>query len=189
MRVILAAILGGIVMFAWGAVTHMVFNVDAGAVRQVPNEPAFAAAMKENMTADGMYFVPGLDMTREPTGEEMAAFTEKYRQGPTALIVYHQVGGELMTPMQFGTQFGGCVLASLLGAMVLAFAGVGFGRGVVISTLIGIAGWVANSLPLWNWYKFPMEFIRGGLIDEAGGWFFAGLVMALILRRRDVRHY
>ena len=184
MRVILAAVLGGIVMFAWGAVTHMVLNIDADAFGQIPNEASVAAAMKENIPADGMYFVPGLDMTRHPTEEELATFTAKHREGPTALIVYHQVGGEPMTPMQLGTQFGFCVLTSLLGALILAFASVGFGRGVIISALIGLAGWVSLSLPYWNWYKFPMAFVRSELIDQGVGWVFAGVVMAFILRRR-----
>jgi hypothetical protein len=185
MRVILAAVLGGIVMFGWGAVSHMVLNIDADAFKMIPNEAAVAASMKENIPADGMYFVPGLDMTRHPTDEEMAAFEAKHKVGPTALIVYHQAGGEIMTPMQFGVQFGACVAAALLGAIILAFAAVGFGRGVIISTLIGLAAWVSISIPYWNWYQFPTAFIRGEFIDQVVGWFLAGLVMAFILRRRD----
>lgn len=185
MRVILAAILGGIAMFAWGSVTHMVLKVGATAFNQIPNEAAVAATLKENIPADGMYFVPGLDMTRQPTDEEMTAFTEKHRSGPTALIIYHQMGGEVMTPTQLGKQFGICVLASLLGAVILAFASVGFVRGVIISCLIGVAAWVSISLPHLNWYKFPTSFICSELVDQAGGWLLAGLVMAFILRRRE----
>jgi hypothetical protein len=185
MRVILAAVLGGIVMFGWGAVSHMVLNIDADVFKPIQNEAAVASAMKENIPADGMYFVPGLDMTRHPTDEEMAGFSAKYKQGPTAFIVFHQAGGDLMSPMQFGTQFAACLVTALLGAMILAFASVGFARGVIISLMIGLAGWVSMSVPYWNWYKFSAAFIRGELIDQVVGWFLAGLVMAFILRRRD----
>lgn len=185
MRVILAGVLGGIVMFGWGAVSHMVLNIDADVFKPIANEAALAAAMKEHIPADGMYFVPGMDMTRTPTDEEMAAFSAKYKEGPTAFIVYHQTGGDLMGPMQLGTQFAACLATGLLGALILAFASVGFGRGVIISLMIGLAAWVSISIPYWNWYKFSWAFIRGEVIDQVVGWFLAGLVMAFILRRRD----
>ena len=185
MRVILAAVLGGIVMFGWGAVSHMVLNIDADVFKPIANEAALAAAMKEHIPADGMYFVPGMDMTRTPSDDEMAVFTAKYKEGPTAFIVYHQTGGDLMSPMQFGTQFVACLATALLGALILAFASVRFGRGVAISFMIGLAAWVSMSVPYWNWYKFSFAFIRGELIDQVAGWFLAGLVMAFILRRRD----
>ena len=185
MRVILAAILGGIVMFGWGAVSHMVLNIDADVFKPIANEAALAAAMKEHIPADGMYFVPGMDMTKTPSDEEMAAFTAKYKEGPTACIVYHQTGGDLMSPMQLGTQFAACLATGLLGAFILGLASVGFARGVIISFMIGLAAWVSISIPYWNWYKFTGAFNRGEVIDQVVGWFFAGLVMAFILRRRD----
>ena len=185
MRVILAGVLGGIVMFGWGAVSHMVLNIDADVFKPIANEAALAAAMKEHIPADGMYFVPGMDMTRTPSDEEMAAFTAKYKEGPTAFIVYHQTGGDLMGPMQLGTQFAACLATGLLGALILGLASVGFARGVIISFLIGLAAWVSMSIPYWNWYKFSWAFIRGELVDQVVGWLFAGLVMAFILRRRD----
>jgi hypothetical protein len=184
MRVILAAILGGIVMFAWGAFSHMVINLEGSMVRQVPNESAVVAVMKENIREDGVYAMPGIDMTRQPTAEEMNAWSAAYEKGPTAMLFYHTTGTDVFTPHQFGVQFLADFGAALFGAIILFLAAVSFGRGVIISTFIGLGGWCALEIPYWDWYRFPWEFIRADLVDQVAGWFLAGLVMAFILRVR-----
>ncbi len=185
MRLIIAAILGGMVMFMWGAVSHMVLNIEASAVKPMPNESAVSAAMKANITDTGVYFMPGLDMTKRATEEEQLAWAAKYKEGPTAMLIYHPTGDDVFTPRQFGTQLAADIGAAFFGSIILLFAGVGFFRGVIISTLIGIAGWVAILIPYWNWYRFPFEFVRADLIDQIAGWFLAGLAMAFVLRKRD----
>ena len=186
MRLIIAAILGGIVMFAWGAVSHMVLNIEGTAVKPMPNEASVSAAMKANISEPGVYLMPGFDMTKAATTEEQLAWVAKYKEGPTAMLIYHPTGDDVFTPRQFGTQLAADIGAALIGSIILLFAGVGFARGVIISTLIGVGGWVAILIPYWNWYKFPFEFVRADLIDQVAGWFLAGLVMAFILRTRPV---
>jgi len=186
MRLILAAILGGVIMFAWGAFSHMVLNMEKETIKQVPNEAAFVAAMKQNITADGVYALPGMDMSGKATADDMNAWMAKYKEGPTAMLFYNTTGADVFTPRQFLVQLGGDVAAALFGSIILFFAAVGFARGVIISTLIGVAGWCALLIPYWNWYRFPFEFVRMDLIDQVAGWFLAGLVMAFILRVRAV---
>jgi hypothetical protein len=186
MRVVLAAVLGGVVMFAWGAFSHMVLNLEKDTIKQVPNEPAVVAAMKSNITADGVYAIPGIEMNRQLSAEEMNAWMAKYEEGPTAMLFYHTKGADVFTPHQFMVQFGADVLASLFGAVILFFAATSFGRGVVISVLIGLAGWCALLIPYWDWYRFSWEFVRMDLVDQVAGWLLAGLVMAWLLRVRKV---
>src|SRR5438445_11492620 len=118
MRVIIAGILGGIVMFAWGAFSHMVLNIEADSMKQMPNEAAVAAAMKANIPEAGLYFIPGMNMTRTMTPEEQAAWAAKYKEGPTAMVVYHPTGDDVFTPSQFGTQFGSDLVAAMIGAFI-----------------------------------------------------------------------
>jgi hypothetical protein len=84
MRLILAAVLGGLVMFAWGAVSHMVLDLEKDTIKQVPNESAVVAAMKDNIREDGVYALPGIAMDKKPTDDEMNAWMAKYKEGPTA---------------------------------------------------------------------------------------------------------
>ena len=189
MRLILAAVLGGIVMFAWGAFSHMVLGLEKDVIKMVPNEDAVSAAMKAQIASEGVYSLPGIDMSRTPNETEMQEWATKYKQGPTAMIFYHTSGEDVFTPKQFGMQFASDAGAALLASLVLLLAGVTFVRGVLISTLMGLGGWVAILIPYWNWYRFPFEFIRMDLIDQIMAWFLGGLVIAFFMRRRDVRGY
>ena len=184
MRLIIATILGGIVMFAWGALSHMVFNIEGNVFKSIPNETVVSSAMKSNISEPGLYVMPGIDMSKTPTAEEQQAWAAKYKEGPTAFLVYYPTGDDVFTPRQFITQFGSDFGAALLGAIILSLAAVTFLRGVIISTLIGLAGWTAILVPYWTWYKFPWAFVRGDLIDQIAGWFLAGLVLAFVLRNR-----
>jgi hypothetical protein len=186
MRVILAAILGGVVMFAWGALSHMVLNLEAGVFKQVSNEAGVVTAMKDNIREDGVYIIPGIDMTKQTSADEMNAWAAKYKSGPTAMIFYNASGADVFTQKQFLVQLGADLAAALFGSIILFLAAVNFGRGVIISTVIGVAGWCAILIPYWNWYRFPFDFVRMDLIDQVAGWFLAGLVMAFILRVRNV---
>jgi len=187
MRVILAAVLGGIVMFAWGAFSHMVLDLEGSMIHQIPNEAAVVAAMKENIKEDGVYALPGIDMTHQPPPEVMNAWAAAYEKGPTAMLFYHTTGTDVFTPHQFLVQFLADFGAALFGAIILFLGAVSWGRGVIISTLIGLGGWCALEIPYWDWYRFQWEFIRADLIDQVAAWFLAGLVMAFILRVRGVR--
>ena len=182
MRLIIATILGGIVLFGWGAVSHMVLGLEAKSIKNVPNEAAVLASLKTNIPDPGFYFMPGMDMTKAASTEEQAAWMQKYAEGPTAILIYQPAGEIAMSPKQFGTQFGADVAVALALGIILSFAAVGFFRGVIISTVVGVTGWIAILVPYWNWYRFPNEFIATGLIDQAAGFFLTGLLMAFILK-------
>jgi hypothetical protein len=185
MRLIIGAVVGGLVMFMWGAFSHMVLGVQTTAIKQVPNEDSVMAAMKANMDEPGFYFIPGADMVKTPTPEEWAAYEAKHKEGPTATIIYQPTGSDIMTPKQLGTELGSNIAAAFVVGLILAFAAVGFARGVIISTLIGLTGWLSINASYWNWYRFPTDFVTAELIDQVAGWFLSGLVLAFILRRRD----
>lgn len=186
MRLIIAAVLGGIVMFMWGAVSHMVIGIGDSAMKPMPNEAAVTAAMKSNLTEPGMYFLPGMDMTKTVTAEEQAAWTAKYKEGPTAMVIYHPTGEDVMSPRQFATELGSNIAAALIVGLILTFAAVSFGRGVIISTLIGLASWLSINVSYWNWYRFPDVFTFGELIEQVAGWFLTGLVLAFVLKKRSL---
>ena len=123
-------------------------------------------------------------MTHQPPPDVMNAWAAAYKTGPTAMLFYHTTGADVFTPKQFGVQILADFGAALFGAIILFLAAVTWGRGVIISTLIGLGGWCALEIPYWDWYRFQWEFIRADLIDQVAAWFLAGLVMAFILRVR-----
>jgi hypothetical protein len=55
---------------------------------------------------------------------------------------------------------------------------------VFLSTLLGLFAWLSISVSYWNWYGFTGAFTSAELIDQLGGWFFGGLVLAGMTRRK-----
>jgi hypothetical protein len=184
MRLIIAAILAGIVMFMWGAVSHMVLHIGDAGLQSMPNEAAVSAALKANISEPGFYFMPGMDMSGSASEQERAAWAAKYKEGPTAMLVYHPSGEDPMSIKQFAVELGSDIAAALVVGMILSLGAAGFSRGVTISTLVGLAGWLSINVSYWNWYRFPTNFVTGELIDQIAGWLLAGFVLGFMLRRR-----
>jgi hypothetical protein len=181
MRLIIASIVAGIAMFAWGAVSHIVLGI--GEATPMPNEGPIMAAMKTGMPDAGLYFAPGMDM-RQANDEQKAAWAEKYKEGPTAMVIYHPTGEDPTSPKMFAVELGSDIAAALVVAMILSLAGAGFSRGVTISVLVGLAGWLSISVSYWDWYRFPTNFTTSELIDQIGGWLCAGFVLGFMSKRR-----
>ena len=184
MRLIIAALVGGIVMFMWGFVSHMYLGVESD-IKSIPNEDAVLAQMKTNMSEPGIYFVPGMDMTHPPTDEQWAGFTKKVEAGPTAFIVYHPTGETPFSAKQLIIEFGSNVFAALIVGLILVWSSPSIGKRIAIATLIGLAGWASIDISYWDWYRFPGNFISGEMIEQVFGWLLTGAAMAFILRTKS----
>ncbi len=182
MRVLVAGIVGGIVMFLWGAVSHMMLPIGSMGFTPMPNEDAVVSTLKESITQPGLYFFPGRDMRAKMAPEQEEAWLTKLRAGPVGMVVYTPEGGEMMEPMQLVTEFAFNVLAVLLGSFIIARMAVGYGVRVLCFMLLGVIAWLSISASHWNWYNFPTDFSIGELIGEAGGWLLVGLVAGAIVK-------
>lgn len=183
-RRLLAAIAGGLVVFVWSAVSHMALGLGSAGIRTIPNEERMAQAIRGVVTEPGLYFFPGLDPSRKMTPEEERAWTERYRRGPSGILVVQPAGREPMEPTQFVIE----LLADTLAAGVAAFILAGLGGPLLARAgavgLLGVFEWADLSVSYWNWYKFPTLYTGAALVEQVVGWTLAGLVMALILRAR-----
>lgn len=184
MRVIIAGILGGIVLFIWGALSHTVFQIGDAGVKMVPNEAAIIANLKSNVTEPGFYVIPGMDTAHQASEAEQAAWAEKYKAGPTAILIYHPTGQEPMSGKQLGVELASNIVACWLVAFILAMGIPSFIKKVIAATLIGLVGWVSILVSFWNWYRFTDAIVLAELCDQVISWFLAGIVIALIVRAR-----
>jgi hypothetical protein len=85
-KVILGGLLGGVVLFVWGAISHMALPLGTVGLRSMPPalEPAVLGAMQSGMSERALYFFPGLDLSKKMTDEEQQAWNLKYQAGPPA---------------------------------------------------------------------------------------------------------
>lgn len=184
MRVLIAGILGGIVLFIWGAVAHMVLPIGNMGMKVATAEDPVISVLRDNLPGEGVYMVPGLapeKMSDEAAGK---AYSEKAKANPNAFIVYQPQGQDGMEMTDnLVKQFIGVTLSALIAAFVLALGAFGFGKRVLISVLLGSFAWLAISVPYWNWYRFPLDFTIGSLLEQVLGWLLAGVAMAWWLGR------
>lgn len=181
MRIIVAAIVGGLVVFIWGAIAHMATPLGEMGISTLPEE-ARSLESFTTVPASGMYFFPGMDMKRKPTPEEQKAWEAKIQAGPSGLLIIRKGPGEAMSPRQLGGELASNIIAALVASILVSMMiGSWFKRAFAVA-LFGVFGVVSILVSYWLWYGFPDAFICGEAVTEVVGWFLAGLVIAKIVK-------
>lgn len=184
-RVLLAAVVGGIIIFVCGAAAHMATPLGHMGMEPMPSEDPVIATMNQSIPESGMYFFPGLDMTGKATPEEEEEWKSKLARGPWGLLIYHAEGGQPMSVSQLATELLSNIAAALLAAFIaIRVAGTYVSR-VVTVALVGPLTWISISVSYWNWYGFPTAYAIAEFITETASWIVAAFVIAAIARPRS----
>jgi len=168
-------------VFAWGAVSHMATPLGKVGIQPIPSEEKFVAAMKDAIREPGFYFFPAIDQSKASESDRKA-WEAKIKQGPMGILIIHPEGGEAMSPRQLGTELATNIVSALLAAMMLTMVRSSFAGRVLFVTALGMFGFVVTSVSYWNWYGFPLDYTGAQALEKIIGWFFAGLVLAAIVR-------
>lgn len=185
MRVLIAGLLGGIVFFIWGALSHMVLGLgDKGFHYGTPYQ-ATLAALKQDAPEPGIYFLPSVPEEKmSDEAAQTALVADSAGQG-YAFVVWQPGGNPGASAMgaYLGKQFATDFLSALLAAWILALGAFGFGKRVIIAAGLGLFAWLVMAVPYWNWYMFPLDYTLGLLGKYVFGWALSGAVMAWWLGR------
>jgi hypothetical protein len=108
-KAIIAGIVGGIIMFLWGFISHVALGLYDHSMKQIPNEEAVMSVMRANIKEPGFYFFPGMDLSgklpKEQAEKERAAVETKYETGAHGILIYRVNGERMMSPKQLSIQF------------------------------------------------------------------------------------
>lgn len=184
-KILLGGVVGGIVLFVWGAISHLVLPLGEVGIKEMPNEQPVVSVMRENLSEAGFYLFPGIGSS-EMTAEQQQAWEEKYRSGPIGILIYHPTGRQPMSPTQLLTELLADIAAALVVAFLLAQASgglAGFGAKVLFVTLMGFLPGLDVDVGYWNWYGFPGDYTLAVFADHVIGWCLAGVALAGVLRR------
>jgi hypothetical protein len=186
-KILLGGLIGGVIVFLVSAAWHMAPGLGEIGLKTLPAEGSVLAALRAAVQEPGFYIFPAPDMsagrTKEQVKADEAAYLEKYRQGPSGILVY-KPGGE---GLDFGKlllrQFFLGLAASLVVAWILALtaAATTYGTRVLLVLLITLVGALVYDLPAWNWYGFPMSYTIAHSASWLLSWGIAGLAMARIV--------
>jgi hypothetical protein len=187
MRILVAGLIGGILMFIWGAVAHLALGLGNVGLKAPANENVVLSSLHDGLgTEPGVYILPWLSPSQMNDPAQKLAYSTKSIRSPYAWIVYMPQGEDL-TQMgrQLPRQWASDTLAALMLAFVMAFAGLSFGRRIAIAAAVAVYAWLNTMVPYWNWYRFPLDFAQAALLEQLLGWLIAGAAMAWWLGRYE----
>lgn len=185
MRVLVAGLIGGIVMFVWGVAAHTVLGLGEAGIRQPANENMALSGLQEGLgDRAGVYVLPTLDPRQMDDPAMVRSYSIRAVRSPYAWVVYQPQGTDMlqMGP-QIGRQWASDTLASLALAFVMGLAALGFRRRLAVAAAAAVFAWLSTTLPYWNWYRFPLDFTLAALAGQLIGWLLAGAAMAWWLGR------
>ncbi|HWC19582.1 MAG TPA: hypothetical protein VG498_21395 [Terriglobales bacterium] len=188
-RILLAGVLGGLAMFLWASLAHMVLGTGSVGIKDIPNEQAILAVMKANLAQDGFYFFPGMRLapgaSRAEQSAAMNAYEEKIESGPSGILIYHPTGQRALTAGKLGTELGTNVLQGILAAILLSFAtGIGgYVQRVGFVMIAGLMAGITTNVSYWTWYGFPANYTIAYVFTEVMGYVCIGLVAAAIIKQ------
>jgi hypothetical protein len=170
-KTLLAGLLGGIIMFVWGAAVHMGIPASVWGRKALPAPEVILPVLEANITEPGWYDFAG--------GDPAAPLP------PSGVLLYHPDQARKMSPKTLAIEFLSNIAGAMILAVILAGAGASALRGAVFGCLAGVFAWVSIDVSYWNWDGHPDSATFCGLLEQAGGWLLAGAAIGPIVRRRS----
>jgi len=175
----IATLVGTIILYIFLAIVHTVLNpmIHEGDFKYTANQDNILAALTSANLENGLYMIPSV-----PPGSPMEDH-EKYmteRMGkPWGYVIYN---GEMTYGASlFIMSFVYNLITVLIVCIALAAASnrlTSFGQRLWFVMLFALFVIFANIMSSYNWYQFPMHFLKGEIIDIVGGMFCVGLWLA-----------
>jgi uncharacterized membrane protein YkgB len=189
MKILLAGILGGIVMFIWTSIAHMFLPLGEAGISEIPNESAVLSAMQSSIGEQtGLYIFPGpgvgKNATRQEKHEAMKHIAEKMTANPSGILMYHPPGRPMALGKLLGIEFGTELLEAILVVFLLAQTSIASFAGRAGFVLVaGILAAIATNVSYWNWYGFPCVYTAGYMFIQIIGFLCVGIVAGFVLRK------
>lgn len=185
----LSGVLGGLVLFVWGAVSYMVLPWHSMTLNKFKDEGAVAQALVVNASESGMYILPNphrhdpsLTEAQRKAAEEEGM--KRMMEGPFMFASVSLTGTREMGPALLFNAIGNVVSAALAAWLLSQAVPVLYWRRVGFVVVLALATAVIAHYPSWVWWRFSESFTLVECADLLIGWSLAGLVIAKIIPAR-----
>lgn len=182
-RFFLAAILSGVAMFIWGALSHMLIPWHNATYSTFRDEDLVAEVLMKEAPHSGIYIAPMagvLDENLSPEQREKAQELawDKSAKGPNIFLSFRREGMSGMAAPMIA-DFAALVLMSVLMLLLLrALPGLTFTGKIMFVIVGGTAGMALVHLEQWIWWSFSTSYVLVNIVDGAIRWAVGGLVLA-----------
>ena len=173
-RILLAAILGGLAMFAWSSAAHM-SPLGMIGIQVMPREILIVDTLASGAGfREGLYVYPAEAAAAGP-------------QRASGLLLYHPANVFAMMPQQIAAELiKEIVQAGLLAFLMLQIAGRFVSR-VRFAAAAGLMVALTTNGSYAIWYGMPMSYTLTSMGIEFAGYVIAGAVIAWLLSRFEAK--
>ena len=181
----LGGLLGGLVLFVWGAISYMALPWHRMALEKFTDEAVVAQTLTANASVSGMYILPnphkhepGLTDAQRQAAEDDGM--KRMMQGPfmfasVSLGGTHDMGQALLLNV-----LSDILAAALVAWLLLQTANLSYWCRVGFVVVVALTTGVVAHVPYWIWWRFSTSFTLVEFADLLIGWFLAGLVLAKV---------
>ncbi len=158
-RILLAGLLGGVAMFIWSSIAHMVLPLGEVGIQSPPGEQTLVKTLQSSLGQ-----TPGLYLFQ------------------SGLLVYRPTGAMEMHPGQLITEFVTEFAEALLLAWLLSRTRLHSYLSLLgFTVIVAVLGALVTNVSYWNWYSFPASYTLAYMTTETVGLLVAGAVAAKAL--------
>jgi hypothetical protein len=184
----MAGLAGGVGMFLWASLAHMVLPLGAVGIAEITsNETALLDSMHQALgNSSGLYLFPSFGFNSAGSrSDAMKNYDAKLVTNPSGLLIYHPPGAKSLTPGLLVTEFLTELLEAILAVWLLAQTGITtLGGRIGFVAMAGVLASLPTNVSYWNWYGFPGSYTATYMAVQIAGFVVAGSVAAFVLRRR-----
>jgi len=177
-KVIIGALLGGVVLLLWQFAVRELLGVYDDAFVKLEDPAAVEAVLKENLTGSGMIKIqlpePGDTDAEAKAMEKLTTGFSLF--GAVNLAGRHGFGAML------GVQFALNVLASAVLMFVLLAANPStLGSRIALVLCFAVFAMLTELIPNWNWGGSSLAYIGRQIGEQIVGWALVGLVFSKVM--------
>lgn len=179
---IIAALVGGIIIFLWQFVSWTVSGIHSGSFRYHPQQNEIMSTLSNHFTETGVYLLP--TSPPDASSEDMEKLYNESLGKPMASVMYIKSNDSNMA----GSMIRGFLVDVLL-VLILIYILTRNGtpnmlRMTTGAIAVGLFTWLWGPYTTHNWFQMPWDAITGHLVDAIFAWGIVGLWVGWYLNRK-----
>ncbi len=179
-KILLGAVVGGVIIFIWQAVSQMALNLHEPGQRYTAKQDSILNVLSKTLKDGGGYMLPRPENTSSI--EEVEQFTKQIQGKPWARVIYYPSYNMNMIESMGRGLATNILIVFLFLTLVNRFKHKKFTPIFISSLFVGIISFSNTFYTNHLWY--PSYEIRADFIDAIVSWGLCGIWLGLLMRER-----